>query len=305
MFHFLYPFYFLLIIPLVLIVFFLYIKWWKSYVFWPMKDLKNVFKKNTLLYKFYYILLFLIFVVYISIFSKPLISSTYEEQIMEWIDIQIVLDVSASMLNSDIQPSRLYVAKEVIWDFVNELNSDRVGLIIFSWKPFTLLPLNFNYEIVKKIIWEISISTIDQRLSVQTALWDAIILASETLLHDQNRKKVLILLTDWEANKWINPTVALKYLQDNNYNIRIYSIWIWWEGGSVLKLLSEKSWWKFFNANNELTLRKIFDEISSLEKTDLPIKKLEQNKSIDIYFLYLLIILFILFLLFKSRKWIS
>lgn len=270
-----------------------------------MKDLKNVFKKNTLLYKFYYILLFLIFVVYISIFSKPLISSTYEEQIMEWIDIQIVLDVSASMLNSDIQPSRLYVAKEVIWDFVNELNSDRVGLIIFSWKPFTLLPLNFNYEIVKKIIWEISISTIDQRLSVQTALWDAIILASETLLHDQNRKKVLILLTDWEANKWINPTVALKYLQDNNYNIRIYSIWIWWEGGSVLKLLSEKSWWKFFNANNELTLRKIFDEISSLEKTDLPIKKLEQNKSIDIYFLYLLIILFILFLLFKSRKWIS
>ena len=47
----------------------------------------------------------------------------------------------------------------------------------------------------------------------------------------KKREKVVLLLTDWDANVWVNPELAAKMLKDNN--IKIYSIWIW-----------SKVWWE-------------------------------------------------------------
>jgi Ca-activated chloride channel family protein len=52
----------------------------------------------------------------------------------------------------DFSPDRLSVAKQTLEKFVDELTSDRVGLVVFAGKPFTSVPLTFDYDITKQIV---------------------------------------------------------------------------------------------------------------------------------------------------------
>jgi len=288
--------------------------------------LKEVFKNNTIYYKIYFILLFFIFVFILLIFSKPVITDTLEKNMKNWIDVQIVMDISYSMIAEDLKPNRLTVAKDVILDFLDKIQTDRVWIIIFAWKTFTSLPLNFDYNIVKKIVEKISVDTINQRYTHMqwTAVWDALILAADTFDDKEDREKVIILLTDWEANKWINPLVALKYIQDENPDIKVYTIWIWWDKETsititnniwqkqvlpiwwvdekTLKTIAKWTNWKYFRAKDKETFKEIFEEISKLEKKEIISETIKINKEKYTYFLYILIFLFLIFLFMKDKK---
>lgn len=327
MIKFLYAKYFLLLIPIIFFIILLYFKWWKKIVFWWMSDLKYIFKSNTYYYKIYYFLIFLIFVLYLCIFSKPVIENKLEKVTKSWIDIQIVLDVSYSMIAQDLEPNRLDVAKDVISNFVNKIDSDRVWLIVYSWKVFTSLPLSFDYNIIKKTIKNISINTINQNyFEMQwTATWDALILAWKLLFSQDNREKVIILLTDWEANKWIDPLLAMNYIKEKFWwKIRIYTIWIWgnkkttisitnalwqteqmqisWVNEDMLKTIATKTNWKFFLARDRESLENIFDTISKLEKREITSEIININSERYSYFIYILVFIFSTFILFKYIK---
>ncbi|USN58586.1 MAG: VWA domain-containing protein [Candidatus Peribacteria bacterium] len=123
-------------------------------------------------------------------------------------DIEILLDVSYSMMAEDLAPNRLAVAKEVIHNFVSEQVSNRVGLVVFSGRPFSSLPLTFDYKIIEKIVSRISTDIINQeRTNLQgTAIGDAMMLGMDNLEkkdteENATREKVMILMTDGEANK--------------------------------------------------------------------------------------------------------
>ena len=72
-------------------------------------------------------------------------------------DIFFVMDVSRSMLAEDFSPNRLEVAKEKLINYINSSQDDRVGIIIFSEKIYTLLPLTTDLELVKKVVSEIKV----------------------------------------------------------------------------------------------------------------------------------------------------
>ncbi len=326
MIHFQYPLYFLLLIPAIWIIIFLYFNSWKKNVFGPMDDLKIIFKTNTFYYKLYYFFIFLVFLTFILIFSQPVITDMREKNIKNWIDIQIVMDVSYSMIAEDLKPNRLTVAKDVIKDFLWEIKTDRVWIIIFAGKTFTSLPLNFDYNIVKKIVDKITVDTINQRYTHMqwTAMWDALMLAAESFDNKQDREKVIIFLTDWEANKWINPIIALNFLKENNPDIKVYTIWIWWNEETTiavkdnfwrtqrlpiaavdektLKAIAEWTKWKYFRATDKETFREIFSEISKLEKKEITTEIVKINKEKYTYFLYSAIFIFFCFLFIKYRK---
>lgn len=319
--------YFLLLLPIIFFIILLYFYWWKKISFTWIEDVKKIYKISTIYYKIYYILVFIIFVFYIFIISKPVIESKLEKVSKNWIDIQIILDVSYSMIAQDLEPNRLEVAKSVISDFVNKIHSDRVWFIVYSWKVFTSLPLSYDYQIIKNTINKITISTINQNyFEMQwTATWDALILAWKLLFNNDNREKVIILVTDWEANKWINPLAALTYIKKQFWwKIRIYTIWIWWDkktsititnqmwqsenmeiwwvNESVLNAIAKNTDWKFFLARDKQALENIFDTISKLEKKEIVSQSILINKEKYNYFLYLLFFAFTLFLSLKYIK---
>src|SRR6478735_5595268 len=57
------------------------------------------------------------------------------------IDIMIALDVSKSMLSSDIKPSRLERAKQLINLLIDKLENNRLGLVIFAGQAYLQMPL--------------------------------------------------------------------------------------------------------------------------------------------------------------------
>lgn len=325
---FIYINYLFLIIPIFFLI--LYIYYFnihrKKILFSWILDLKSIFKKNTYFYKLYYILIFLIFLFFLLIFSKPVVQKSNEFWLKNWIDIQILLDVSFSMLAEDMSPNRLEVAKSVILDFVDKIYTDRVWLIIYAWKTFTSLPLSFDYNIIKKTINKINVYTINQNFTFLqgTAIWDAMILASK-YFSNYDREKVIILLTDWEANRWINPIEALNYIKTkNDKKIKIYTIWIWWKDKTtvkiknpqwieevigiwwvdekILKLISQNTWWEYFRATDKDSLEKIFDKISKLEKKDIILETIYIDKEEYRVFLYILILLFLFLIILKQKK---
>lgn len=86
------------------------------------------------------------------ILADPNTALDEQKQTQTGIDIVIALDVSKSMLANDFSPNRFEVAKNVLSDFVTQLQSDRLGLVVFAGKPFTSVPLTFDYSFVSEIV---------------------------------------------------------------------------------------------------------------------------------------------------------
>ncbi len=63
----------------------------------------------------------------------------------EGIDLMIALDVSLSMQAEDVAPSRLARAKNEIRKLLDNLQGDRVGLVLFAGDAFVQAPLTTDY----------------------------------------------------------------------------------------------------------------------------------------------------------------
>lgn len=298
----------------------------KKFNILSFQDIKSVYGIHSFWYVISLFFIVCITLLFWVILSSP-VSEKQEEKIKKnGIDMNIVLDVSYSMIAQDISPSRIESAKKVLQDFLWNIQTDRVGIILFSGKPFTSVPLNFDYWFLSDFVSEISVDIINQdrpHLS-GTAIWDALMLSSHTLLQDNSeREKVIILITDWEANRGIDPLVALAYLKEKN--IKVYTIGIGKDEETFIELstdlwfiqripigavdektlqkISFETGGKYFRGDSENTLEDIFNEIQLLEKTEIEVEQIQMYTS-QLPFWYTLISIFIasfLFIYFRKN----
>ncbi len=325
--EFLNPEYFWLFLLLPIFVYLFYksqIKW-KNFLF--LQDLKSITKWNSLFFYLKIFLFILIFINFIIIFANPNKVNSNEKITKNWIDIVLVLDLSKSMEATDLSPNRIESAKAIINDFVKNVKTDRLWLVVFAWKPFTSIPLTFDYDILLKTIESLTTKNISFDW---TAVWDALLMAKtlfkaehslapsladrekeEKIQEDyKKREKVIILLTDWDANVWVEPILASKYLK--NENIKVYTIWIWskewWEisfqvwpfiqkqkipplNEETLQEIAKNTSWEFFRADSNYSFEKILKELSKLNKQDIKIEVKKQYSPNYEIFIYILIFL--------------
>ncbi|MDP7321288.1 MAG: VWA domain-containing protein [Bacteriovoracaceae bacterium] len=228
-------------------------------------------------------------------------------------DIFLVVDVSRSMLADDLKPNRLEVAKQKLRDFAALRPTDRIGIIIFSEKVFTLLPLTTDPSLVDKVIADIKIGF----LGSGTNIGDALALAVARGQNSQTKNKVIILLTDGVNNVGNMPPLdAARTAKD--YNMKVYTIGLGTTksrlpigrdafgrqqyqnipGGSIdiktLDEISKLTGGKSFMADSENSLNEILSEIQKLEKTK--INSSNQVVYDELFFPYLLfgVLLFLL-----------
>lgn len=81
--------------------------------------------------------------------AGPRFGTQLREVKREGIDLVIALDVSASMLAEDVAPNRLSRAKNEIKKLLDELEGDRVGLVIFAGDAFIQCPLTTDYSALR------------------------------------------------------------------------------------------------------------------------------------------------------------
>ncbi|MBC7714337.1 MAG: VWA domain-containing protein [Rhizobacter sp.] len=222
-------------------------------------------------------------------------------------DIFIILDLSRSMLAEDLKPNRFEAAKQKIQDFVALFPKDRIGIVIFAEKVFTLLPLSTDLNLISKMVAQIKIGP----LGDGTNIGDALALGVGRLLQSLAKNKVIILMTDGVSNVGtLTPLQAAEMAAAQK--IKIYTIGIGGAkdaripvgpnmfgvqryqvipGGSVdeksLKEMAQMTGGKFYMAYNNKALENVLGEINKLERTEI-----EQSGKIiyeELYFKYLLI----------------
>ncbi len=221
---------------------------------------------------------------------QPRLAQKFSPSNIEVNDIVICIDVSRSMLAEDIKPNRLEVAKERIREFARLRTTDRLSIIIFSEKVFTLLPLTTDPSLVDKVLSEISIGY----LGSGTNIGDGLALSVARAVNSETKNKVIILLTDGVAN--VGTLTPLQAAEEaKKYGIKVYTIGLGTDedakipvgtgifgtqyqlipGGSidykVLKEISDMTGGKFYPAKSNKALKQIMDDIQRLEKTEIKV----------------------------------
>lgn len=110
-------------------------------------------------------------------------------------DILILLDVSKSMLASDVAPSRLERVKLDIQDMVGVLRGDRIGLIAFAGSPVLKCPLTTDYGFFRKALDRAGPHSVGRG---GTFIGDAIRMGIESFTDRVPHNKVLVLISDGE-----------------------------------------------------------------------------------------------------------
>ncbi len=139
-------------------------------------------------------------------------------------DLLLAVDISGSMGTEDMvisnqMTTRLMVVKQVVGDFVERREGDRLGLILFGTQAYLQTPLTFDRNTVRTLLDETPLGIAGGK----TAIGDAIGLAVKRLQARPAENRVLILLTDGVNNVGeVEPLQAAKLAAQEG--IRIYTI---------------------------------------------------------------------------------
>ena len=109
-------------------------------------------------------------------------------------DVVFALDVSKSMLVSDMSPTRLARAKAAIANFVRRKGTGNVGLVAFSGQAFLQCPLTRDYDAFFRTLEETDTGSIQvPGTDIGRALEEG-----ELAFYSNRNRKLLIILTDGE-----------------------------------------------------------------------------------------------------------
>ncbi|MBN1501676.1 MAG: VWA domain-containing protein [Spirochaetes bacterium] len=289
-----YPVYlFLLLLPAAAAFVYIYFKIFNRETSIKISSVKTVKSRSTLrgaTYKFLPLIRLVSAVLVIAALAGPGKGVDYTSVNNLGIDIMLVLDVSGSMRGEDFQPeNRLYAAKQVLKTFVDSRTSDRIGLVVFAYRPYLQCPLTIEYDMLKDVIDSVDFDSVD---ADGTGIGDSLMLAVSRMKDRESKSKIILLVTDGVNNAGgIQPDTAAEIAKQ--YGIKIYSVGIGKEGpvpyptnglfsrktfiennfnAEVISRISEISGGKFYRAESDQVFLENIREIDKLEKTDYDVK---------------------------------
>ncbi|MDD2528088.1 MAG: VWA domain-containing protein [Lentimicrobiaceae bacterium] len=330
MFRFEHPFYIqlLLLLPLFVVGYWMYLRWKKRAVR-RFGDTEVVSRLMPGVSKFRshlkFTLLILTLASILLALANPQIGSKLEKVQRKGIDLIIALDVSNSMLAEDIQPNRLNRARQSIARLIDEMQNDRIGLIIFAGKAYVQLPITTDYNAAKLML-----STIKPDLvPVQgTAIGQALETAM-TSFQDDKSGKAVIIITDGENHE--DDAVA-KAAEATKRGIKVFTIGMGSADGapipvynnnrmegfkkdqsgttiitrldeSMLRQIAEAGDGIYVRASNSNSgLKQIFDQISKLDQNTYETHNYADYENRFQYFIALALIFMVLNFLLNERK---
>ncbi|WP_242083303.1 VWA domain-containing protein [Aestuariivivens sediminis] len=149
---------------------------------------------------------------------NPKVGTKLETVKREGVDIVFAVDVSKSMLAEDIAPNRLEKAKQLVIQIINNLASDRIGIIAYAGRAFPQLPITTDYAAAKMFLQNMNT---DMLSSQGTAINEAIKLAKTYYDDEEQTNRVLIIISDGEDHSEEAAAVAR---EAHDEGIRIFTI---------------------------------------------------------------------------------
>ncbi len=229
----------------------------------------------------------LAFALIVIAMARPQYQNTTVERNAEGIDIVFTLDISTSMKAEDLKPNRLEAAKNVAENFIDKRVSDRIGLVLFARKSFTMVPPTLDYDLLKRLLADVEMGVVEDG----TAIGMGISTAVNRLKESNAESKVIILLTDGQNNSGeIDPVTAADLAV--SYDIKIYTIGAGSRGTApypikdpifgdryqnvdvnideeMLTQIADMTDGAYFRATDTEKLSEIYAQIDDLEKTEI------------------------------------
>ncbi|MBU2907176.1 VWA domain-containing protein [Arenibacter algicola] len=162
---------------------------------------------------------------------NPKMGTKLETVKREGVDIVFAVDVSKSMLAEDIAPNRLEKAKRLVSEIINQLASDRIGIIAYAGQAFPQLPITTDYGAAKMFLQNMNT---DMLSSQGTAIDQAIELASTYYDDEEQTNRVLFIISDGEDHSEGNVSNAVE--DATNEGIRVFTIGVGKTKGAPIPL---------------------------------------------------------------------
>ncbi len=223
------------------------------------------------------------------------------------VDIVLAIDTSGSMQALDFMKegkriNRLEVVKDVVSDFIANRENDRMGMVVFGKEAFTQCPLTLDHDILLAFLENLEIGVAGD----STAIGSAIGISIKRLKDLKSKSKVIILLTDGRNNAGsLSPAQAAEI--SKIYGIKIYTIGVGTRGKApflvdsifgkqyiyqnveidekTLQKIAQKTGAKYFRATDRESLKNLYKQIDSLEKTEVKILDRSEYRELFPYFL--------------------
>jgi Ca-activated chloride channel family protein len=258
--------------------------------------------------------------------SNPQIGSKLYEAKREGIDLMLAVDVSNSMLAEDIRPNRLERTRMGVEKLIDNLDGDRLGIIVFAGKAYVQLPLTTDYAAAKLFTSSLSTTSVNNQ---GTSIGSALEMSLESFDFNSKTSKAIIIVTDGEDHEEnavklaekakdkgvIVYTIGLGSVQGAPIPIYRNGVQLGFRkdqnGNTIITKLNEQmltdiadaGGGKFFRADNgNIGLKSILKEINKLETTELDSKIFSDYEDRFQYFLLVAVIFLILEILWPEKR---
>ncbi|MCB9080485.1 MAG: VWA domain-containing protein [Lewinellaceae bacterium] len=245
--------------------------------------------------------------------ARPRIPLQEEEIKAEGIDIMMVMDLSSSMLAQDFQPDRLEVSKRVAAEFIDKRPYDRIGLVVFAGEAFTQCPLTTDHRVLQDFLSQLSCGVLEDGTAIGMGLGTAL----NRIKDSEATSKVVILLTDGVNNAgYLKPITAAEIARE--FSVRVYTIGVGSTGDALtpvsrrsdgrytfglarveidetlLENIAQMTGGRYFRATSAEGLKSIYEEIDTLEKTEIEVTVVRRYS--EVFYAWLGAALVLLFL---------
>jgi Ca-activated chloride channel family protein len=237
MFEFESPYYFilLLLIPIGIVAQNSYVKWQteKQAEFGEQQAMEKLLmwaSKNKSRIKFMLQIMAVFFIVLALV--NPKLGSKVEAVPAKGVEIVFAIDVSKSMLCTDIQPNRLEKSKQIITQIINSIGSDRIGIVAYAGSAYPVLPMTTDYELAKMFTQSMNTDII----SSQGTAIESAIQTSVDFFDNPTSGKAIILLSDGEDHENTSFDVS-KVTKEKN--VKIITVGIGTLNGGTIEFVDE------------------------------------------------------------------
>lgn len=240
--------------------------------------------------------------------ARPQAILDSSKTLSEGVDIVLTIDTSTSMLAEDFmlgarRINRFDLVREVVKDFIRKRKDDRIGMVAFAARAYTVCPLTTDYAWLNENLDRVRVGMIEDATAVGSAIASSI----NRLKNSKTKSKIIILLTDGVNNAGnISPVVAAEAARA--LKVKIYTIAVGTKGLSPypmkdyygrtvyrnipieideesLRKIADTTGGKYYLATDTEKLRNIYDEINRLEKSNIEHLGYREYSELFYYFL--------------------
>ena len=235
----------------------------------------------------------------------------------EGIDVVLAIDVSGSMNAEDFsigntRQNRLFVVKEVVQDFIKRRQNDRIGIVIFGGRAYTLCPLTLDQGVLLQFLERAKVGMLEDG----TAIGDGLTTALNRIRKVKSKSKVIILLTDGAENAGkVDAKTAAELAR--SVGVKVYTIGVGSKGPvpfptkdvfgrtvyelvridldePLLRAVAERTGGEYYRATDTERLRDIYATIDRLEKTKIETNVFVQYRELFSPFVFFAMLLILM-----------